>query len=440
MCIVINSRPAGVEAYFLIMQGSKLFFFVGESVKDFQHSGDIIARSCGYLNIFFKMCYNRFIMSLFSKKEVCLGVDIGGGGIKLVELHKAKGRPQLWTYGIAEEKLDIHLLETKEKTPEELLYGEGFDFQKKKKVEEEIPVIDDPRVEKYAELLKTLLKEAKVTTRYASASLPVSYIFHTIINLPAMEEKEVEHIVRAEIKKMLPRPIEEMQIVHQLIPDRTIGEEKKHQPLRVLVTAAPKQLVAFYTSIFQKAGLILRELETEAFALERSLVGLDQATAMVVDMGAERTNFFIIDQGLPLTHRTITVGGNTFDRILQQSLGADIEEVQQLKQDLAHSQKKMPTDLFLSILDPVVKEIEYSFDLFLHQTGNEGKRPEKIILTGGSAVFPFILEEIKSKFPLKVFLGDPWARVVYQDGLKTLLDNIGPRMAVSIGMALRNIV
>jgi Tfp pilus assembly PilM family ATPase len=50
-----------------------------------------------------------FSMSVFQKTEGYLGVDLGAGGIKMVELHKTKGRPQLWTYGIAHQALDIHL-------------------------------------------------------------------------------------------------------------------------------------------------------------------------------------------------------------------------------------------------------------------------------------------------------------------------------------------
>ena len=49
-------------------------------------------------------------------------------------------------------------------------------------------------------------------------------------------------------------------------------------------------------------------------------------------------------------------------------------------------------------------------------------------------------EEIEKKFSMKVFVGDPWARTVYQDGLRQILDGLGPRMAVSIGLAMRNIV
>ena len=47
-------------------------------------------------------------MSLFSpKSNGYLGVDIGADGIKLVQLNKTKGRPQLWTYGMVKEKMNI---------------------------------------------------------------------------------------------------------------------------------------------------------------------------------------------------------------------------------------------------------------------------------------------------------------------------------------------
>lgn len=376
-------------------------------------------------------------MSLFSQNESYLGVDIGSGGIKLVELKKSKGRPQLWTYGILEEPLDIHLPEIHEKTVEELSKEKELTGQKIKK-EEMLPHIDDPRVDRYAKLLKHLMKEARVVSKNATASLPVSYVFQAVVNLPIIEEKEIRHIIMAEISKMISRPIEEMQVVYQRIPE--VVEDKKNKFWRFLVTVAPRELVAFYTAIFQKAGLQLKELETSAFALERSLVGKDKTIAMVIDMGAQRTDFFIMEQGLPVTQRSISVGGESFDKIIQNILGCETSELAEIKKDLTKYSGQLPLDLFLPILDPIIKEIEYSFDLFLHQTGNEGKRPEKIIFTGGSALFPFVVNEVADKFPMKVFLGDPWARVIYHDKLKIILDSIGPRMSVAIGLAMRKIL
>ncbi|MEK7644428.1 MAG: pilus assembly protein PilM [Patescibacteria group bacterium] len=381
-------------------------------------------------------------MGLFGRKfETYIGVDIGSHGMKLVELRKNKGRPQLWTYGMVNEDLDIHVALSPEKNVNELL-PRGVAPLGTNKIETMDAAralalySDQKRIDQYAKVLSYLMKKAKVHGRRAASSLPVSQVFHTIINLPKVDQKEIEGLVHSEVAKMLTLPIEEMQIVYQPVP---MSEENRSKYIRLLVTAAPKSLVSFYTAIFQKAGLQLSELETEAFALSRSLVGHDQVVSMVLDMGAERTNFFIIDQGLPMTHRSLIIGGNNFDEILGKTTGLPFESIPQAKKDLAFlPDDAIASDNFVNLLDPIVKEIQYNLDLYLHQSGNEYKHPEKIILTGGAVMFPPIIRYLKDRFPMRVFIGNPWARVVCQDSLKKIITDLGPAMSVSIGLALRN--
>ncbi len=385
-----------------------------------------------------RVCYTMDTMGLFAKQESYIGVDIGAHGIKLVELRKNKGRPQLWTYGILDKELDVHIPQAALNT----VYKKNpipspMDQKSSAIAPESIRdfIVNEGRIGVYADLLKALVKQARVEGKQVTSSLPVSYVFHAMLNLPDIEEKELPRIVEAEISKMISRPATEMQIVYQKVPAKE-GAKKKYTAL--LVTAAPKALVAFYTAIFDKAGLELQELETEAFALARSLVGKDSTVSMVVDIGAERTNFFIIENGLPMTHRSLHLGGNTIDEILSERLGVDRSLVGQIKKDVSRVGGAMPYDRFMSFFDPLAKEIQYSFDLYLQQTGNEGKTPEKIILSGGGALFAPIASYLAEVFPMKVFVGDPWARVIYQSGLKPVLRDIGSRMAVSIGLALRH--
>lgn len=383
-------------------------------------------------------------MGLFQKNtDSFLGVDIGAHGIKIVELRKTKGRPQLWTYGIAKEVMNIHSDALDSKTPNDLLLEKksphAKQVQNNQSAEEKI-ISDQNKIQvsKYAELLRKVVKNSKATSVRATASLPVSYVFHTILTLPETDDKAIAPIVEAEIRKLISRPIEEMQIIHQKIPQSE--EEKKKKYIKLLVTAAPRAVISFYTAIFQVAGLQLEELETEAFALERSLVGKDPSVSMIIDIGSERTNMFIIDKGLPMTHKSIQVGGDDIEEELSIDLGIDPKLAGQIKTDLSRFPKgAIQTDLFDDILNAIIKEIEYSFDVYIHQIGNENKRPEKIILTGGSAVLPFIVDKLQKEFSMKVFVGDPWARIVYQQRLKPVLDSIGPRMAVAIGLAMRNI-
>lgn len=383
-------------------------------------------------------------MGIFNKKaDSYLGVDIGAGGMKLVELRRTKGRPQLWTYAIVDEKLDIHVGVHNGQVAGSLPSSSSIPASSNDKNSEKksLGLNADPRIDRYAQLLKKVVASARVGTRSVTASLPVSSVFHAILTLPYVPDKELDFHVRAKVKKMLPHPIEQMQVVHQKVEEVGNVASGKQKNIKVLVTAAPREIVSFYTAIFAKAGLQLEELETEAFALERSLVGRDMATSMIVDIGAERTNLFIIDGGAPVTHRTIQIGGNTINMILREKLGVEDVFVNQIKRDISHiSPAELDLKLYESTIDPLIKEIQYSFDLFLSQSGNEQKRPEKIILTGGSAVFPPVAELIRRSFPIKVFVGDPWARVVYQQRLKPLLDSFGPRMSVSIGLALRNLI
>lgn len=373
-------------------------------------------------------------MGLFGKKqESYIGVDIGAHGIKLVELRKTKNRPQLWTYGLAEEKLDIHPAGL-DKPIEELLREPVPGGTTKVAVKDN--EFDDAKIDRYAAILKELVKASRVSGRMAASSLPVSHVFHTIINLPKVPDKEIDTLVSAEVAKILSQPIDEVQIVHQQVP---LDEKLSKQYIRLLVTAAPKQMVRFYSGIFQKAGLQLQELETEAFALARSLVGKDETLTMTVDIGAERTNFALIDKGLPMTQRSLHLGGQILDRIIAERLGVTAQQAMHLKHDLATVSDTMITfDPFIRFLEPIAKEIQYHFDLYLSQSGNEGRKPEKIILTGGSALFPPIAAYLKQQFLMRVFIGDPWARVIYQEGMKPLLNDIAPRMAVSIGLALRH--
>lgn len=379
----------------------------------------------------------------FNKEKSLLGVDLGAGGVKVIELHKVQNRPLLFTYGFTSGSEDIHrLFVKKEKNADELLKK---DMIRKEADEEFSGSPDDIRqVERYAKVLREVCRAAKTTAKSAVVSLPVSAVFHAVVTLPVVDKKDFLSILNAEVKKLLPRPLEEMAVDYQILPARS---DEKNQ--KILINAVPRELVVFYTKVFQRAGLALEALEPESMALQRSLVGRDASVNLVIDIGAERTNFFIIEESIPVTHHSIEIGGIKINRILREALGVEENLVEQIKLDVSaflpaalrgEGEAEKFLDLFISAFDPMFKEIQYSFDVFLRQSGNEGKRPEKIILTGGAALFPGLAPYISEKFKIKCYVGDPWARVVHQDSLRPVLSQVGPRLSVAIGLALRNMI
>ena len=204
-----------------------------------------------------------------------------------------------------------------------------------------------------AKLLKDMLAKAKTTTKKTVSALPVSSVFSSILSVPTTNEKELKSAIEAQAKKLIPLPIEEVVLDNKIIDKkdkRVMGEKKEKGQLtdggkkksrgatRVLVTAAPKTLIAKYQEVMKLAGLELAFLETEAFAEIRSLIGKDHSTIMIIDMGALRSNIFIVENGIPFITRSIASGGNTITQTIAKTLGIPMEQAESMKRDIKSMQ------------------------------------------------------------------------------------------------------
>lgn len=370
-------------------------------------------------------------MSLFKKNQNHLGIDIGTSSIKLVEFANDGGRPRLVTYGYIEQSVDIIKSDTTEQR------------------------------NRLAGIIQQLMKSAGTTADRAVAALPSFAVFTSIISLPQMGEKDLLAAIRWEAKKFVPMPLEEMILDWRVIkeadakpapaaaaqgspadPARTVvttGAKPKDQ--KVLLTAAPKGLVQRYLDLFRAMNLRLTSLETEAFALERSLIGNDPSPILVIDIGAMATDMSVITRGIPILNRSIDVGGDTFTKAIMRSLSIDQTRAEQFKRDFGLSAggggNQIPQALEL-VVGSIINEVRYCLNLYQGQA--ESGKVEKILLAGGSSFLTGLADYIGSMLNLKVFIGDPWARVVYPTELEPVLKELGPRFAVAIGLAMRDIL
>lgn len=365
-----------------------------------------------------------------------LGIDLSGASIKLVELRNAgNGRPQLVTYGFIDETYNI--------------------------IKDDNPAARTA----IANQLRELIKQTRAGSTSAIAALPSFSVFSSIINLPAMKDKDLVSAIRWEAKKFVPIPLEEMILDWEVLKDdgeakpsgakpeatpdaKTKPDDKKGEKdvapknnLRILMTAAPKNLVNRYVELFKIVGLQLVGLETESFALERSLVGNDLNPVMVIDIGSQTSSIIIFSGGVPILNRSIDVGGKGITRSLQETMGLTAEQAEQFKRDVgmsvtSDSLAKLPRPIGY-VINSIINEIRYILNMYQ----NQNKKPiTKVIVTGGSAFLANMSSNIEHIFNIKSFIGDPWARVIHPVEIDALLKELGPRMAVSIGLAMREIV
>lgn len=352
-------------------------------------------------------------MPLFgSPKLSYLGVDFGSGGLKMAELMNEKGRARLITYAFVE------------RMPSEM--GKNY--------------IDTPA--ETAELLKKMLKKAKTTSRKAVSALPISSVFSSIISVQKTAKKEeMDEAVRWQAKKLIPLPLEEMTIDWKPIAAGPAKPEEKY--VQVLLTGAAKTLIKKYVDVFSSAGLELLSLETEALAMIRSLIGRDRSATLVLDIGGLRTNIMIVENGIPYVSRSVATGGASITREMAAATGMSEDQAESMKIDTAaiaamYAGGEFPP-VFAKVFAPIVTELNYSTNLFLGQKAVQEKRIDKIILTGGGALLPHLADYLSKAMSLRVYVGDPWARVVYPESLKPVLSQIGPRFGVAVGLAMRDI-
>ncbi len=381
--------------------------------------------------------------SLFGKKQkTVLGVDIGAGGVKMVELREAKGRPHLATYAYTERMTDL-----------------------------ERPLIEDPK--RLADMVKKMRTDAGMTATRAVLGLPIASVFSSIMSVPVASGKELKAAIEWQARKLIPLPLEEMVLDWRMIGEKKIEkasqgrgliatvvgkshipglQEIKHEgppelgkkSMRILLTGAAKPLIAKYTEFGKSAGLELAALETEAYALIRSLVGKDPGTVMIIDFGTVRTSIVVVEQGVPVLTRSINLGGMTITQTISRTLGISLSDAEQMKRDserlsVAPGEAGMPT-LMAKIIEPLVTETRYSMNLYKTQQAEAGggKGIDKIIVTGGSAHLPYLTAHLSRTLNVNAYVGDPWARVLAHEDLRPVLEDLGSRFAVAVGLAMRD--
>jgi type IV pilus assembly protein PilM len=194
-----------------------------------------------------------------------------------------------------------------------------------------------------------------------------------------------------------------------------------------------------YIEIFKRAKLELSALDTESFALIRSLIGKDKSSILLVDMGSSRSNITIVEKGIPFFTRSVDMGGRKMTQSLMQQMGLEEEDAEQMKRDLSHGNSSSPSlpKAFEGFLEPLLNEMHYSLEHYIAMDVRENHEVEKVILTGGSAHLPGIATYFANALNLNVYIGDPWARLLYPEDLRPVLHEIGPRLSVAIGLAMR---
>lgn len=241
-----------------------------------------------------------------SSKKSFLGIDIGANSIKLIELINDNHIARLRTYGYIEQNVDIVRSDSDE------------DF------------------EKIVESIKFIIRKSKTLSSKVIASLPSYAVFSSVINVSAVNKKDLTEAIHVEAKKFIPVPLSEVVLNWQILNDSpvtSVAKEEKTTNYKILLTAAPKNIVTKFINIFKASGLELLTLDVESFATIRSLIGNDNSVSMICNIGDTVSSVMVVKDGIPVINRSIDFGGSKITENISKTLNIDEKQAEQFKKD-----------------------------------------------------------------------------------------------------------
>ena len=345
-----------------------------------------------------------------------LGIDIGTSAIKIVELSSFAGRIKLENYGEVLAKV---------------LYQKPF-----RTFEKSTLLLSS---EEISRAIKAILEEAKIKTENCFFSIPDFATFFTTFELPGMTAEELPQAVEAEARKQVPMPLREVTLDWQLIEGK--ASDKKDTKLKILLAVVPNEIISQYQEIAALSNLKLLALETEIFGLIRSLIEKEEKRIIgLIDIGARTTICSIIENRiLKVSHSFDLSGDDLTERIAKGlSLTEEIAENFKKKYGILIPQPSLEEkdiqEILLPLIDIIFRESEKIFKNFYLK---EGKEIDRIILAGGTAFLPGILEYFQDYFKKDIGIANPFSKTFYPPILEKTLKEMGPSYAIAVGMALR---
>ena len=290
-----------------------------------------------------------------------------------------------------------------------------------------------------AKILTALATEQKFS--HVVVSLPEEEAYVTRLSLPASRPADLRESLELQLEEYIPLPAPE------IIFDFEVLSHAKSYNLSL--SAFPKSIIADYSQVLASSGLTLLAAGIEAQAIARAVVQAnDKRLALIVDFGKTRTSFFVVNGAMVLFTATAKhIGGEDITKAVQKNLGLDYTEAEKLKVEQGLLTAKSHRELFFSIL-PIVSVlrdeiIKHYFWWESHR--EEHARPdqsiERIVICGGQATLPGLIDYLNLNLDWPVELGNPWTNILsFEDSIPSLNLNQALRYTTSLGLALRGLL
>ncbi len=289
--------------------------------------------------------------------------------------------------------------------------------------------------DRIAGIIKEMVAEAHVPTRYVAMAIPESSVFSQILTVPNVKEDELTEAVYWQLKPLLPRPIEEFTKDYILIEhDHETGKRK------VLVIAAPLNLINSYREVLHKAGLTPVAVETEILANVRAIqFNYKVGGGIIMDFGSASTDIGIFINGKLVFSQSIATGSDLLTKAILRNYKVTYAQAEQYKRLYGLDRTKMQGKIYkvlVRIMEGLTAAILRSLEFSSHDLTQD--IPQNLYLAGQGSLLPGLKEYLLETLHLEsVQIVNPFLRLSVPSALAKYKTQLHPEFSISIGLSLK---
>ncbi|TMP93356.1 MAG: type IV pilus assembly protein PilM [Verrucomicrobia bacterium] len=293
--------------------------------------------------------------------------------------------------------------------------------------------------------LREMLAELHIKRGLVNYALPAQSVFSRFVNLPAIEQEKIEKIVSFEAQQNVPFPIDEVVWDYQLVGGGL------DQQVQVVLIAIKVDLLEEINAAVEETGLRTSIVDVapmaryNAFRYNYSNLS---GCSLLAYIGARMTNVLFIEPGKVFS-RSVPIGGSSITAAIAKEFGESFREAETRKRrdgfvSLGGAYAE-PADPDVARVSKIVRTIMTRLHAELmrsigHYRGQQqGSRPERIFLCGGSASMPYMREFFKEKLHLPVEFFNPLQNVTVSESAPMLdVTRSAHLLGELVGLALRS--
>ena len=295
-------------------------------------------------------------------------------------------------------------------------------------------------------VLREMMHEMQIHRALVNYAVPSQSVFARFVKLPGLDAAKIDKIIAFEAQQNVPFPIDEIVWDYQLVGGG-LGEQ-----IQVVIVAIKRDLLDESNNAVEETGLRTRIVGVASMGLYNAFRYSYPEFAecsLLLDIGARTTNVLFIEPGRFFL-RSIPLGGSAITAAI----------AREFNESFAAAETRKKRDGFVGLggayaepADPNVARVsklarstmtrlhaELMRSITHYRAQQQGNRPARIFLCGGSAGMPYMREFFHEKFQVPIEFFNPLQNVTVAESAPMQdVARSAHLLGELVGLALRSV-